>query len=282
MALPSIIQRLFEKAGFGTFLRKEIIPNHADIHQKGGRDALQIDASQIVSGVMALSRMPETVKERSVTVNSQKELFELTTDRVQNGDDVLVKESGIWYKVKDDSRLNSLAGYQIIGSSRVASNGNAIQSNSTLRLANPVYIKLKGFDTTSQPWDGSSDLTITINSIDNDLLKSVASNNIVRHISSDSVVKYSDKGTLFCCNGNKVMLYLDDNGMENGWNCYIKNRTGSMCKIKPMSSNLIDEKQELDLNPLMSVHVFFDGVNFVTIESTPIITTDTSGDEFQT
>ena len=71
------------------------------------------DASQIVSGVLDLARIPATALERMVTVADETERFDLTTATVQNGDTVYQTDTDKMYRVVDDTKLNEAAGYQV-------------------------------------------------------------------------------------------------------------------------------------------------------------------------
>ena len=71
-----------------------------------------LDASKITSGVIDIDRLPKGALERLVVVATDTDRFALTTDYVQVGDTVKVTDTGLMYFVKDDSKLNSEAGYE--------------------------------------------------------------------------------------------------------------------------------------------------------------------------
>lgn len=71
-----------------------------------------IDASKITSGTIDIDRLPKGALERLVVVSTDEDRFDLTTDYVQVGDTVKVTETGIMYFVKDESKLNTEAGYE--------------------------------------------------------------------------------------------------------------------------------------------------------------------------
>ena len=72
-----------------------------------------VDASQIVSGVLDIARIPATALERMVTVADETERFDLTTATVQNGDTVYQTDTDRMYRVVDDTKLGEAAGYQV-------------------------------------------------------------------------------------------------------------------------------------------------------------------------
>lgn len=59
-------------------------------HMHLSDDRVEIDASKIVSGIIDIARIPQGAIESVVKVRSESELFALTTDRVQNGDIVII------------------------------------------------------------------------------------------------------------------------------------------------------------------------------------------------
>ena len=64
-------------------------------------------------GVVSAEHLPAVVFERMVTVADDGERFSLTTDEVQNGDTVFVMTTELMYRVVDDTKLSSEAGYQV-------------------------------------------------------------------------------------------------------------------------------------------------------------------------
>jgi hypothetical protein len=80
-------------------------------HTHGNSDITGIDASKINSGVIDLDRLPQGALDTLVKVADQSERFALTTAYVQNGDTVQQLDTGIMYRVVDDTKLNSADGY---------------------------------------------------------------------------------------------------------------------------------------------------------------------------
>ena len=71
-----------------------------------------LDASKLTSGTIDISRLPAGALERLIVVADETARFALTTSDVQNGDTVKQNDTGELYYVKDDSNLNSAAGYE--------------------------------------------------------------------------------------------------------------------------------------------------------------------------
>ena len=84
---------------------------HADNHSLGGSDPINIDASQIVSGKISVDRIPAVALPDLVEVEHDSERFALTSEDVQNGDHVKVRENSKLYLVIDATKLNSEDGY---------------------------------------------------------------------------------------------------------------------------------------------------------------------------
>lgn len=70
------------------------------------------DASKITSGTINIDRLPKAVLERMVVVADDTARFKLTTATAQAGDTVKVTATNKMYLVKDDSKLNTEAGYE--------------------------------------------------------------------------------------------------------------------------------------------------------------------------
>nr|DAN99795.1 MAG TPA: Dec protein, OB-Fold, Decoration, VIRAL PROTEIN [Caudoviricetes sp.] len=70
------------------------------------------DASKITSGTIDIDRLPKAALERMVVVADDTARFKLTTATVQAGDTVKVTATNKMYLVKDDSKLNTEAGYE--------------------------------------------------------------------------------------------------------------------------------------------------------------------------
>lgn len=69
------------------------------------------DASKIASGTISIDRLPKAALERLVVVADDTARFALTTATAQSGDTVKVTSTGKMYLIKDESKLNSEAGY---------------------------------------------------------------------------------------------------------------------------------------------------------------------------
>lgn len=70
------------------------------------------DASKITSGTINIDRLPKAALERMVVVADDTARFKLTTATAQVGDTVKVTATNKMYLVKDDSKLNTEAGYE--------------------------------------------------------------------------------------------------------------------------------------------------------------------------
>lgn len=70
------------------------------------------DASKIASGTIDIDRLPKAALERMVVVADDAARFKLTTATAQVGDTVKVTATNKMYLVKDDSKLNTEAGYE--------------------------------------------------------------------------------------------------------------------------------------------------------------------------
>ena len=79
------------------------------------------DASEITSGTIDIARLPAAALERMVDVANKQERFALTKDVVQNGDTVRQLDTGIMYRVVDDTKLNKADGYKEYTAGRAAS-----------------------------------------------------------------------------------------------------------------------------------------------------------------
>lgn len=65
-----------------------------------------------LTGTLPLSAIPASAQERIVTVANEAARFALTSKQVQNGDIVKQTDTKILYVVKDETKLNSNAGYE--------------------------------------------------------------------------------------------------------------------------------------------------------------------------
>lgn len=70
------------------------------------------DASKITSGTIDIDRLPKAALERMVVVADDTARFKLTIATAQVGDTVKVTATNKMYLVKDDSKLNTEAGYE--------------------------------------------------------------------------------------------------------------------------------------------------------------------------
>lgn len=70
------------------------------------------DASKITSGTIDIDRLPKAALERMVVVADDTARFKLTTATAQVGGTVKVTATNKMYLVKDDSKLNTEAGYE--------------------------------------------------------------------------------------------------------------------------------------------------------------------------
>lgn len=72
-----------------------------------------LDASKITSGTIALDRLPKAALDTLVKVTDDDAMYKLTTNEVQNGDSVYVTSTEKMYLVVNDTKLDSIDGYQI-------------------------------------------------------------------------------------------------------------------------------------------------------------------------
>lgn len=80
-----------------------------------------IDASKITSGTISIDRLPKGALERLVIVANETERKKLTNTDVQVGDTVKETDTGLMYYVKDDSKLNQNAGWEVYTAGSAAS-----------------------------------------------------------------------------------------------------------------------------------------------------------------
>lgn len=80
-------------------------------HTHSGDDITSIPASKI-TGMLDIDNIPPAALERCVTVTDDAARLALTSTDVQKGDTVKVTSTGLMYFVKDDTKLNSEAGYE--------------------------------------------------------------------------------------------------------------------------------------------------------------------------
>lgn len=72
-----------------------------------------LDASKIVSGTISIDRLPQGALERLTIVANATARKALTNSNVQNGDTVKESDTGLMYYVKDDTKLNQDAGWEV-------------------------------------------------------------------------------------------------------------------------------------------------------------------------
>ena len=70
------------------------------------------DASEITSGTIDIARLPAGALERMIDVADRQARYALTTAQVQNGDTVRQLDTGVMYRVVDDTKLNRSDGYK--------------------------------------------------------------------------------------------------------------------------------------------------------------------------
>ena len=71
-----------------------------------------VDATKL-TGIVPIENLPAGALERCVLVADDTARFALTTDNVQQGDTVKVQSTGLMYFVKDDTKLDTEAGYEV-------------------------------------------------------------------------------------------------------------------------------------------------------------------------
>ncbi len=84
---------------------------HASQHADGGADEINIDASQVNTGIFDIDRIPLAAVPKCHVVADDTARFALTTAQVQNGDTVKVTSTMRMYAVIDDTHLGTEAGY---------------------------------------------------------------------------------------------------------------------------------------------------------------------------
>lgn len=79
--------------------------------------------------LIPIANIPKAALERCVVVANDTERFKLTPDKAQNGDTVKVADTKKMYFVKDDTKLNSEAGYEsyVAGTASVAEVAESVE-----------------------------------------------------------------------------------------------------------------------------------------------------------
>lgn len=151
------------------------------------------DASDITSGTIDIARLPAGALERMVDVENRQARYALTTATVQNGDTVRQLDTGVMYRVVDDTQLNKADGYKEYTAGRASAvpwsgvtekpasyppsshtheisqitdiaNASVAQA---AKLTTPRSIALSGGATaTGVQFDGTSNITLVVSSID--------------------------------------------------------------------------------------------------------------------
>ena len=99
--------------------------------------------ADLVNGLIPLEEIPPVAVEHMVIVTDDTVRFALTTTDVQNGDTVKVSSTNKMYLVKDDTHLDSEAGYEVYVAGRAAEavadqHGNVIDTTyATTAVATP-------------------------------------------------------------------------------------------------------------------------------------------------
>lgn len=79
-----------------------------------------IDASKITSGTIDIARLPQGALERLTIVADQAAMLALTVSQVQNGDTVKNTETGEMFYVKDQTKLGTLAAFEVYTAGRAS------------------------------------------------------------------------------------------------------------------------------------------------------------------
>jgi hypothetical protein len=83
-------------------------------------DIPNLDANKITSGIISIDRIPAAALERLIIVSNQVGRFALTTANAQVGDTIKQNDTGIMYRIIDDTKLNEEAGYVEYSAARAA------------------------------------------------------------------------------------------------------------------------------------------------------------------
>lgn len=123
----------------------EIIPIYLD--NGDFKEVKGLDASSIISGTIALERLPQGALERLVPVENREARFNLTKEQVQLGDIVQELDTHEMYVVVDEENLDNDSGYTVFSA------GIATLAEAANKLANSITIN-------GVPFDGSESVTI--------------------------------------------------------------------------------------------------------------------------
>ena len=81
-------------------------------HTHDNSTITSLDASKITSGTIDIDRLPKGAMERLVVVENEEARFNLTKDKIQEGDTVKQEDTGVMYYVVDSSNLDNENGYK--------------------------------------------------------------------------------------------------------------------------------------------------------------------------
>lgn len=131
-------------------------------HQHDNSTIQNLDASKITSGTIDIARLPAAALERLVEVETDAARFQLTKSQVQLGDTVKVKQTLKMYKVIDENKLNSEAGYTVYVAGRAAEVpwSGVTEKPTTMPNPNPLNISLNGV--AQGPYNGETVKNINI------------------------------------------------------------------------------------------------------------------------
>jgi len=149
-------------------------------HTHNSADITAIDASKI-TGVLNISQIPAAALERLITVANKAARLALTVAQVQDGDTVQEDDTKKMYRVVDDTKLTSEAGYKefTAGSAASVPWSGVTDKPSTFTpdahthtksqitdmpttMKNPTALTVKMNGTTVDTYDGSAAKTVNI------------------------------------------------------------------------------------------------------------------------
>jgi Phage-related tail fibre protein len=149
-------------------------------HTHSSTDIIAIDASKI-TGVLNISQIPAAALERLITVANKAARLALTVAQVQDGDTVQEDDTKKMYRVVDDSKLTSEAGYKEFTAGSAASvpwsgitdkpstfapeahtHATADITNMPTAMKNPTALTIQVNGTSQGVYDGSAAKTVNI------------------------------------------------------------------------------------------------------------------------